>query len=424
MRNRYLIALIFVFVYFLVFLRMSRISVYTEGRARSAILGDGFSDINTLSSAHYFLDSGFTKTAWLPVHEYYPPGSTPQVYTHYPALPNLLCGVYASLFQSTSEPLLRLIPVLLSMVFFGLIFRFLKKLTGDSTKALIGSAGLWLGSYFINWADNLHQHLYGELLKWLYVYVMYLYFQGGRKQIGLLLTMLVIMILEVNISFEQPVYLGIATLGFSLVYKHGVFSRENILAFLAIWLGFGLHLYQNAIYFGSWKAALDDMIHAFTFRATGAETVGYIKEKEYTWRNFPEIMFGWFNGMERFYVLPGWSLLTLWILLGKQLWNKQTHLVKLAIALFAASISWGFVMSQHAYVHAFTNKHFSIFVGLSLALLIPEYLQRLKTDWQSGNTGLRIFHTVLIAYSASMFISQQVWEIWLRYGLFYPHFGT
>lgn len=424
MRNRTILIVLFSFVYLLVFLRMSRVSVYTEGRARSAILGDGFSDINTLSSAHYFLDSGFSKTAWLPVHEYFPPGNKPQVYTHYPALPNILCGLYATIFQSTNEPLLRLIPVLLSIFFFWLIFHFLRRLIGDETKALWGAAGLWLGSYFLNWADNLHQHLYGELLKWFYVYIMYLYFEGGMKRMGLFAGMLFILILEVNISFEQPVYLGIATLGFSLIYKQGVFSKENILAFIAILVGFGLHIFQNAIYFGNWEAAVNDMVHAFTFRATGAETVGYIKEKEYTWRNFPEIMFGWFNGMERFYLLPGWTILILWILLWKEIKAKYNHLFKISIALFAASISWGFIMSQHAYVHAFTNKHFSIFVGLSLALLIPEYIKRFRTDWNSNNIRIRIFHILLISYSLGMLVSQQVWEIWLRYGLLYPHFGT
>lgn len=417
--------ILFVFCFSLIVFRLLNISIYTEGRARSAILGDAFSDKNTISSAKYFLDSGFTQTVFLPVHEYYPQtGAAHQVYTHYPALPNILAGVYAVIFQSIDERLLRIFPMLIAMIFFFFIFKVLNKLLQDEKAALIGAASLWLGSYFINWADNLHQHLYGEFLKWIYIYLLFIYHENDRKNQLHFFLMLLIMATEVNISFEQPVFLGMATLGFSLIYKRGIFSKETISAALALFFGLFLHLYQNALYFGSFKAAIDDLLHAYTFRATGAETIGYIKEKEYTWRNFPEIMFGWFNGMERFYMIPGWTLLILWLLFWKKVKQENKKLFQICLAIFVASISWGFVMSQHAYIHAFTNKHFSIFVALSVAILIPLYLQKLKLDFSSDKWGIKLFHIGLISYTAIMFLSQQVWEIWLQFGFLYPRFGT
>jgi hypothetical protein len=295
--------------------------------------------------------------------------------------------------------------------------------TLNENAAMIGSCVLWLGSYFINWADNLHQHLYGEFLKWIYVYLLYVYHEGNRKSISKLAWMLLIMLIEVNISFEQPVFLGMATLGFSLVYKKGVFSKECILAAIALFTGLGLHFLQNMHYFGSVSIAFEDLVHAFTFRSTGAETIGYIKEKEYTWRNFPEIMFGWFNGMERFYLVPGWTILVLWLLFFKTIKANQNKLFKIGMALFIASAAWGFVMSQHAYIHSFTNKHFSIFVGLSCAILIPLYIDKVKLDLKSKNTGMKVFHGLLIAYTLVMFLSQQVWEIWIKFGFCYPYFG-
>jgi hypothetical protein len=295
--------------------------------------------------------------------------------------------------------------------------------TLNENAALIGACVLWLGSYFINWADNLHQHLYGEFLKWIYVYLLYVYHEGNRKSISKLAWMLLIMLIEVNISFEQPVFLGMATLGFSLVYKKGVFSKECILAAIALFTGLGVHFLQNMHYFGSARIALEDLVHAFTFRSTGAETIGYIKEKEYTWRNFPEIMFGWFNGMERFYLVPGWTILVLWLLFFKTIKANQNKLFKICMALFIASAAWGFVMSQHAYIHSFTNKHFSIFVGLSCAILIPLYIDKVKLDFKSKNNGMKVFHGLLIAYTLVMFLSQQVWEIWIKFGFCYPYFG-
>jgi len=415
---------IFAFCMFLVVLRTMQISVYKEGRARSAILGDAFSDINTISSAKYFLDSGFYKTSFLPMHSYYPASSAPPIiYTHYPALPNILAGFYAKIFNTIDERFLRIIPILLSVLFFFFIYKVLFTFTLNENAAMIGACVLWLGSYFINWADNLHQHLYGEFLKWIYVYLLYVYHEGNRKSISKLAWMLLIMLIEVNISFEQPVFLGMATLGFSLVYKKGVFSKECILAAIALFTGLGVHFLQNMHYFGSARIALEDLVHAFTFRSTGAETIGYIKEKEYTWRNFPEIMFGWFNGMERFYLVPGWTILVLWLLFFKTIKANQNKLFKICMALFIASAAWGFVMSQHAYIHSFTNKHFSIFVGLSCAILIPLYIDKVKLDFKSKNNGMKVFHGLLIAYTLGMFLSQQVWEIWIKFGLCYPYFG-
>jgi hypothetical protein len=415
----------FIFCFSLILFRLLNISIYTDGRARSAILGDAFSDKNTISSAKFFLDSGFNQTVFLPVHEYYPATNTPhQVYTHYPALPNILAGFYSVIFQSIDEKLLRLTPYFLSMFFFFFIYKVLLKFLNDEKSAIIGAASLWMGSYFINWADNLHQHLYGEFLKWIYVYLLYLYHESDRKKQIYFVLMLLIMATEVNISFEQPVFLGMATLGLSIIYKKGIFSKETIGAAIALFFGLFIHLYQNAIYFDSFKAALDDLVHAYTFRATGADTVGYIKEKEYSWKNFPEIMFGWFNGMERFYVLPGWSILILWILFWKEIKQNQNKLFKISIALFIASIAWGFVMSQHAYIHAFTNKHFSIFVGLSTGILLPLYFKKLKSDFAEKKTNWKVFHVLLIAYSLGMFLTQSVWEIWLQFGFLYPHFGT
>ena len=44
--------------------RAFNVSVYDSGRARNQIYGDGYSDINTISSAKFFLDSGFTQTVF------------------------------------------------------------------------------------------------------------------------------------------------------------------------------------------------------------------------------------------------------------------------------------------------------------------------------------------------------------------------
>ncbi|OYU96009.1 MAG: hypothetical protein CFE21_06250 [Bacteroidetes bacterium B1(2017)] len=416
---------IFIVVFTIVGFRALNISVFNYERARNGLMGDGFSDKNTLSSANYFLDSGFSKTSYLPVHDYFPADTSYHqvVYTHYPALPNILAGFYGVIFQSKSEQVLRIIPILLACFFFFFIYYVLLKWVKDPKKATIGALTLWLANYFIGYADNLHQHLYGEFLKWIYAYGLYVYYESNRQQKGIWIGLLLIMVAEVNISFEQPVYLGILTLGFSLIYQKKVFSFETISAAAMVVLGFALHLLQNAHYFGSWQLAVDDMTKAYTFRATGTETIGYIKEKEFTWKNFPEIPFDWFNRMERFYVFPGWAMLVVFMLSYKQFKQNYPRLFQINWALFFAAITWSFIMSQHAYVHAFTNKHFALCYALTASICLPIYWQKVKTAFQHKEILPKVLHIILIGYALAMFLSQQVWEVWLKFGILFPKFG-
>lgn len=417
---------IFILVFTIVGLRAVNITVFNYERARNGVYGDGFSDKNTLSSAHYFLDSGFTKTSFLPMHDYFP-GDTSYymtIYTHYPPLPNILAGVYAIVFQTKNELALRMVPILLAMFFFFFIFYVLNQLIKDEKNAMIGAACLWLANYFICYADNLHQHLYGELLKWLYVYGLYLYHEQGRNRNGLWALLLLIMVLEVNISFEQPVYLGIATLGFSWIYQKRVFSFTTITAAFMVFFGFALHMVQNAIYFNSMQLAIEDMSRALTFRVTGADTVGYINTfHKYTWRDFWEIPFDWFNRMERYYVFPGWAMLVMFYLTKDQFKKDYPKLYQINWALFFASISWGLVMSQHAYFHGFTNKHFSIWYAITAGICLPIYWNKVRLAFASKLWLAKVGHGLLIAYAIGMFFTQQVWEVWLKFGILFPNFG-
>ncbi|MBP7512502.1 MAG: hypothetical protein KA981_11250, partial [Bacteroidia bacterium] len=64
--------ILFVIVFTIIGYRTINVSVFDSERARDGVFGDGYSDINTISSARYFLDSGFTQTSFLPVHDYFP----------------------------------------------------------------------------------------------------------------------------------------------------------------------------------------------------------------------------------------------------------------------------------------------------------------------------------------------------------------
>lgn len=411
--------IIFIFCFTILVTRTFTVSVFDGNKSRSSVYGDGYSDINTISSAKYFLDSGFTQTAFLPVHDYYPELKGTVAYTHYPALPNILAGFYAKLFASVNESSLRLIPLLIAVVFFWFIFFVLHEFTQSRIKTLLGSASILLASYFLAWADNLHQHLYGELLKWIYFYLLYTYHMQDGKDKRLLLGMFFIMLLQVNISFEQPVYLGILTLGFSIIFKKRIFTIETIGAASFVVIGFILHLYQNAIYFNSWDMALTDMKDAFLFRTAGTETAQNIAESSFVPTDYWQIPFNWFNRMERFYMFPGWAVLILAFWVMKELRTNNKKLYQILWALFFASIAWTICMAQHGFIHIFVNKHFSIWYALIAATGLPILWQKVKTAFMQKPILPKVFYGVLCLYMLVMFLTQQVWMVYLKYGLAY-----
>jgi hypothetical protein len=413
MENKKLITiLVFVVCYSVILCRL----LFVPASIRSYTFGDGFSDLNTLSSAHYFYDFGFTKTKLLPVHNY-PPIEKSGVYTHYPAIPNILAGVYAICFNSTDERILRIIPTLLSFVFFFLIFYILKKVTLKDNDAFIAGCILVLSGFFIAFADNLHKHLYEELINWLFFLLLYQYHENERKSKLIFSLLLILILIGVNISFEQPVFLGTLVIGFSIVYQKKFITKETICCFIALLVGFGFHLLQNTLYFGSIDIMLKDMKETFLFRNAGITNGAFVPGKPFSLsKNFWEIPITWFNRTERLFLFPGWGLLLMSFWGLKQLFQTDRKRFSLIIITFCAGASWSIVMPQHAYIHLFTVKHFSIFYGLVLVYALPSYIIKLRTDFKGNNLLYKVFHILLVGYFLGMLITQQIWDLYIKNG--------
>lgn len=406
--------------YTIILFRIFNVSVFDETRARNQIFGDGYSDINTLSSAWYFKDSGFTQTAFLPVHEYKVQTAVPAVYTHYPALPNILAGATAVVLNTYDESLLRLLPVLLSLLMALLIYKVLHRLLPDKRVALLATILLYASNYFIAWADNLHQHLYGELLKWLSIAVMMEYYEKGRKHLRWLLILCAIMLIQVNISFEQPVFLGILVTGFAWHYQRNIFTRETVLLFISLCAGFILHIYQNKVYFGSWQLAVDDLTHAFVYRTTGQQAMqGGHAEEAFTWVQWLSLPVDWLNRMERFFVLPGWFVLVVYILYYKKIHAPGQKSLQLLWVFLAASIAWSVVMPQHAFIHSFTAKHFAVWYAPVAASGLFYLYQHFKNEYREMLWWKKCIYVCLAGYAAIMFVTQHVWELYLKFGVLY-----
>jgi hypothetical protein len=417
-RTQWLITgIVFVLVYSIVLTRWIKVPLHPKNKARDAVHGDAYSDRNTQSAAHFFLDSGFSKTTYLPMHGYTETGdcSPCMVYTHYPALPDILAGFYAHIWDSAQDQYLRIFPIVLSMLFFGLIFYILQKIIPDPRAAWLSGLIIVCSNYFIFWADTYHKHLYEELLKWGYLFLLYQYYAGERKQKVYLIVCAFIFIVITNMSFEPVSYLAVLTLGLSWIYTRRIISVETVLLGIMPFIGFGLHLWQNALYFESWATAINDMRHSAEMRTVGNDSHLNELKRTLNLSDYLSIPYFWLQRVERFFVLPFISLVVLmWF--GMRSLKKEHHqLYQLTWVLIAATLSWNILMTQHSLVHIFTGRHIGILIAFIAGTGIIAYRAYLLQTWTNAAWWQKGMHLSLIGYTIAMCLSQQVYD-YVRYG--------
>jgi len=416
-----LICITVIICYTVIISRVLNISMYDESKGRDFYHGDGYSDINAHSTGMYMHDYGFLKSKALPAWSYTGNKDTSQVsfYTHYPALPDFLTGVYAKSFNTKNERVIRIIPVMLSVVFAVLIFHVLNIFYQDKTLASISGCILLLSNYFIFWADNLHKHQYEEMLKWLFVGLIYVYYEGKKQQTGMFIALIIVFIINANISFEPIVYMAIVTLGFAIVYDKTIFSKETILLGLSAVIGFSVHLMQNYFYLGSIPLVIDDMFNAVTLRTVGVSNGSIENElnRGLTWMdvvNIPNLIQ---MRIERVFLIPGPAFFVFTYLAFKKVKAENRNFYKILFVLLIASISWLFVMTQHATVHCFTIRHFGIFYALVIGIGLKAYYELYYSKIKFSKVLLAL-HYIFWGYIVVMAFSQQFYD-YFRYGILY-----
>jgi hypothetical protein len=287
----------------------------------------------------------------------------------------------------------------------------------DKRKTTFAVCIMLLSNYFIFWADNLHKHQYEELLKWLFVGLMYWYYEHEKKSLGALLGLLVIYVVSANISFEPIVYLAIVTVGFAIIYDRTIFTKETILLGLTAVLGFGLHMLQNYYYLGSIDLVIQDMSNAATLRTVGTNTEVSDLGRSLTWVDFANIPNLIQMRIERVFLIPGFAFFVFVYLAFRKLRQDEPKILRILIVLLIASLSWGFVMTQHFTVHCFTIRQWGLFYALVLGFGLPEYWTLYQTKIKQSKKWLTL-HYLFMGYILAMALSQHVYD-YFRYGILY-----
>jgi hypothetical protein len=412
---------VFLLCFSLIFWRAFFIPVEGSVRGRSVARGDGFSDANILAAARYFFDEGFFSSYFQPIVSYAGKGSAKregqvEAYLHYPPLPDILAGAFAKLMGTTEERVLRLLPIALSMVWFWVIYGFLRQIL-PRKEADWSATGIVLSNYFVAWADNLCYHMYSELLTWSLVFSLYLYLEKKKpfkSSAGIWGLYLVASL----VSFDAILYFAVVVVGFGLIYRRTLFTREAFLLALAPLLALFLRAYQNALYLGSWSAAWADFSQALFYRTVGGEWEGAP-----IWGQIYRLPWVWLTRVERFFIFPGLAFLIFYYLAVRKFKKEGSRLYGLSLTLAAATAAWPLLVPQHSAAHTFTTRQLGILYGVVAWVGFLEYLKRVRQDALDHHRVACVFHGVFLLYCGALAFSQQVLELYLRYGLLYPHFG-
>lgn len=427
MRTRLITILVFIFCYSLILFRWLSIPIADkESEARIGVYGDAFSSRNVHSAAMWFQDMGYTKTRALPIFNYTgnfnPEGI--EVYTHYPPLPDIAGGVYARILNTKDPYRLAVFPILLSVFFFFFLLLVLKKILPDTRAAFISWLTLVISCYFICWADDLHQHLYTELLKWAYVYILYRYFTEIKKR-WMLPALASIYFIQSWLTYESIPFLAIITVGFFIIFRKKVLPPACFLLLAMPVLGVALHLFQNYLYFGKWHDVMADMKNAFLKRTTGtgelSNELGRAVQLHDIFRMWYYEL--WFR-IGRMFSIPAIPFILLSAFALSRMYRQHRIHFKIAIVFFLAGIAWIFVMPQHAVIHTFTVKHMGLFIGFVTGYGLVYYYDWVKKHFIQTPFYWKVIYALLIGYTLYGFIYNQVYYVYLKFGFAYPHWGT
>lgn len=122
------------------------------------------------------------------------------------------------------------------------------------------------------------------------------------------------------------------------------------------------------------------------------------------------------NRVERYFLIPGWAILVLGYLGMRLLKKESLKAYRIGLVLLVASLIWALVMPQHFIVHTFTTKQVGLFYGFIVGYGLWAYWLYCREAFRKRKWPLMVMHTLFIGYILVMFLSQQVWQMYVKYG--------
>lgn len=344
--------------------------------------GDDWADADVLNATENFARFGFIKTRFLPV-------LTPQVegpivaYTHYPPLTQIIHGLYKKIFKIHSLYIFRIFGVLFSFLSVLFWYLFIKKFSNSIRISLLASIFYMYNPLFIFGIDALNQMSYADFLLCLILYlILSLSDDLSKKKRFLFLCFLWLCIVaEALLTYEYIIFISL----FIILYKSLFKISKDILSFRQILfllsapvVGFMIHFFQNAWYFGSFVSAFQDL------KNIAIERIGQSKDTSlpinfFTWwkfvisRNFSLVL------MFNYYILSIFMICAFLLYLNLPLVRRK-NIKRISLLLFIlilCGVSWYIIFPSHSIAHTyvlFLGRHLlpvaSLFFTLFIYILI------------------------------------------------------
>lgn len=320
--------------------------------------GDEFTDANVLNAGENFAKFGFIKTHFLPFFE---PNlaKLDKPYTHMPPLPEIVNGLIRMLLKTDSLYVFRIFSLFLSM--FTILFWYLavNKATNSGAISFLSSLFFLANPIYIFGMDSLQELAYSEFLRSSILLVFMIYVCSARPKKILLACLWMLILVQTFTTLEYVIYFPLFFILFRIFFPQ---SRKR-LSFVTVTIlisaqavGIIAHFIQNALFFGSFALAFNDLWN-ITLASVSRRPDMSLALNLSSW--FQYVLFRNLS-----LVSPAsYSVLSLGvffsILLCRVLSEESKEKIKLILFLFLilllSGISWYVIMPSHSLAHAFVN---------------------------------------------------------------------
>lgn len=368
------------------------VTAYSTWYARESLFidrGDAYADCFVLVSGRHFADHGFAACRFLPIHQPGPLADPPELYTHYPPLPDWINGWQRILLGWDSLFLFRLAPIAAMAGGYWAFFLFCRRFWGPWTAF---ATLTYLATREMNSAlsDSIHGHAYHEAL----------------RLAGFLLT--------VRLG-ESPTCARRLALLCGLVFLNAWTSYESVLDLQIFAWGYLLWVKRSSVWLplaaSASAAAAFAAQQALNLWAVGpshfaelAETLKHRVVEGGEWTPFGYLALL----ADRFNSLAGFHLLLLVPLAGALVYfhrfEEKRDALNVSPLLFLAGVSWWVVFPSHSIIHWFTFRHILPFLAIVIGVVSVQSWALLR-DPDRPPLG-RIAAAFLLAAAAWAFCSE------------------
>lgn len=385
-RGRVALGLVVALLVYLFVQQLEIVRAIGQGLSKTA---DPFSESNAIRAAQHYAEYGFFRDAGLPHVTYgtrfptqgwvviLPYSPLPNgVYTRYPPLPDLLCGLYEVVLGASHRQAWRMVPVLLTLASLGGAFALLRRVFAPLIASLFVVA-LGVAPAFRTHMHGLHFQGYAHALLTLQLALLTSYILSrdtlDRRRLGVVFGLAM---LQGFLSFEYLFVVTFAPLAIALLAsaRVDVTWRDAGKLALASFLGFVtahvLHFAQVIAFYRGLGPALQDFRTRAQFRFTGPNQTGYAGQVVDALEVYVEEL--WSPDHWRHFG-PHLPLLTAGALVALLVRKDRTALVRGfagLVAGYGVCFLWIVAMPSHSGIHPHIVPRIFFLAYFAAALLI------------------------------------------------------